>query len=423
MPVTGGAPLDHDDDGELLASARLGFVPQGQTRVAVAVSGGGDSVALLHLLHRVAAQAGWVLCAVTVDHALRAGSAGEAAAVGRLCAGLGLAHATLKWDHGDPGGNLMDEARKARLRLISHWAASEGISQVALGHTADDAAETFLMGLSRASGLDGLVGLRKVWQEAGIEWSRPLLRHHRAELRGYLRRHGLPWVDDPTNEDDRFARTRARRALVALRPLGITVEGLSTTINHLVSARQALRDVRADFVAGHVSEIAGALDIGLTAFAGLPFDLRRRVLVDALAWMSAAPHPPRMHEQVVLVTKVSAGRDTTLRGCRFRCLPDRIRICREPKAVAKLITATPALWDDRWRVEGPHQPGLEVRSLGLVGLKACKNWRSTGIARDALLVSPGIWRGDALIAAPLAGAPNGWTARIPASFSRFIVSH
>nr|WP_277604977.1 tRNA lysidine(34) synthetase TilS [Fertoeibacter niger] len=407
-----------------MLAARDAFPTQGHETVAVAVSGGGDSIALLHLMHRAAPHAGCSVCAMTVDHGLRAESAAEADGVARFCATLGIAHRTLRWDHGAIAGNLMDEARKARKRLMADWAAAHGISRIALGHTADDAAETFLMGLARASGLDGLAGMRHLWREDGVQWVRPLLGHSRAELRNYLRRHGISWVDDPTNEDDTYTRIKARRALVALAPLGITVKSLTQTMENLSLARHALRDTLHAAVRAHVTvSAAGAVEIGRAAFDALPIDLQRRFLQAAIGWLSGDVYPPRSAKQATLVLALRQGRDATLNGCRFRSTSDAIQILREPKAVASLTGDTVALWDNRWRLDGPHAPGLVVRALGTDGLGQCKDWRHTGLSRDVLLVTPGVWQGETLLAAPLAGLENGWKARIVAPFASFVLSH
>ena len=423
MPVEADWPNVEDEDFDLLLSTRHGFLPVNQSRVAVAVSGGGDSIALLHLVHRAAPHVGWTVSAVTVDHGLRAEAVGEAAGVARFCESLGIAHTILCWDHGVITGNLMNEARKARERLIREWALAQGIVHVALGHTADDQAETFLMGLARASGLDGLSGMGNFWRKDGVSWSRPLLHHSRAELRAYLLRHGISWVDDPTNDDDRFTRIKARKALAALSPLGITVKSLETSISHLSVARHALEYTVRSAVKSHVTETAGGLTISGAAYTDLPMDIRRRFLMAAIAWLSGDKYAPRSGKQANLLFAMESSKDTTLNGCRFRRKGDAITIHREPRAVASAVCPPDQLWDNRWRVEGPSEPGLEVRALSAAGLRACKDWRGTGISRDALLVSPAIWRGEVLVAAPLAGFSNGWTARIDAGFSSFIISH
>ena len=85
--------------------------------------------------------------------------------------------------------------------------------------------------------------------------------------------------------------------------------------------------------------------------------------------------------------------------------------------------ATTEILDTRWRMKGHHAPDLQIRALGADGLRACKDWRATGLGRDALVVSPAIWRGDRLVSAPLAGLDAGWTARVVTGFAQFVVSH
>lgn len=423
MPVDKEGAADGTPDAFLLHFASGAFFPAEPDLIGVAVSGGSDSMAMLHLLVRHAADTGQQIHAVTVDHRLRPEAADEAKFVAGICAGLGVSHDTLVWKHGVITGNLQDQARRARYGLIAGWAKSRGIDHVAIGHTADDQAETFLMGLARSAGIDGLSGMRRRWSADGVDWSRPFLLQSRADLRGYLLRHGVPWVDDPSNTDDHYTRVRARKVMKALKPLGITVDRLSDVIHNLGEARDTV--VRASFDAlNRISRAeAGMVLLDRRAFLGLPNEIGRRVMVAALAWVSGAPHPPRESALFNLLMTVSQCRDATLSGCRIRMDEAEIRITREPRAVAGQHARTDATWDGRWRLDGPHDPALEVRALGAEGLRTCKDWRVTGILRDALLVSPAVWRGNALIAAPLAGMPAGWSAKITPDWPAFILSH
>ena len=122
--------------------------------LGLAVSGGGDSIALMHVAAEWAQ--GRRIMVATVDHGLRDGSAAEAEEVARAARALGLSHAVLLWRRDTQVGNLMAQARDARLRLLSGWARRNDLPAVALGHTADDLAETLLMRLARGSGVDGL---------------------------------------------------------------------------------------------------------------------------------------------------------------------------------------------------------------------------------------------------------------------------
>ena len=410
-------PVSWDDAGLV---ARVAAIYDGHPgEVGVAVSGGSDSLALLHLL----VAAGAPVSAITINHDLRPEAADEARFVAGLCAGLGVPHSVVVWDHGGPKGNLPDAARRARYGLIAGWAKARGSARVMLGHTADDQAETVLMGLARGAGLDGLCGMRPWWNEDGLRFERPLLGVTRAELRGYLGRAGVAWVDDPTNDDAQYQRVRARKALAVLRPLGITVEGLGEVARNLAATKAALVAAVAEAAARIGQERSGALIFQRDAFLALPVDLGRRLLIAALRWVSTAEYAPRAAAVLRLQAALSDCRDATLWGCRVRVSETLISIVREPQAVAGVVYTLDQLWDHRWRMEGPAGAGLEVRALGASGLRACKGWRDTAISRDALLVSPAIWRGDTLIAAPLAGESNGWTARIDAGFASFILSH
>jgi len=120
------------------------------------------------------------------------------------------------------------------------WGGDRGTGVVARGHTRDDDAETVLMGLSRAAGIGGLSGMRRQFDAGDIRVHRPLLGAGREELRDWLRGRGIAWVDDPTNENERFTRVRARKVLAALRPLGITADGLAEVAGNLARAQGAV---------------------------------------------------------------------------------------------------------------------------------------------------------------------------------------
>jgi tRNA(Ile)-lysidine synthase len=424
VPVEGDWPLGEGEDAFLLHIAGNAFSSRNKpARIGVAVSGGSDSMAALHLMVRAGEQLDWAVEAVTVDHQLRAEAVQEAQFVADACRRLGVTHDVLRWEHGVITGNLQDQASRARYALIGEWARGRGISDVVLGHTADDQAETFLMGLAREAGLDGLTGMRPQWQDAGVGFHRPFLGTTRNDLRAYLLRNCVGWKDDPSNENDQFTRVKARRILKTLKPMGITVDKLGGTIFNLSRARQALVETVFD-TAGRISdERAGEVIFDRSGLRRASQEVIRRLLVAALRWVSGAQYAPRADAVVRLEIAVYRGRDATLSGCRIRVTDTEVRVVREPKAVASVVCSPGQLWDGRWLVEGPSAPGLEVRALGAEALRACKDWRETGHSRDALLVSPAIWRGEVLVAAPLAGFSNGWTARIDAGFSSFIISH
>jgi len=199
-------------------TAALDAVPAGLRAgpIGLAVSGGSDSTALLHLAHRWAKARGAQLAVFTVDHHLRAGSAAEAEQVAAAARGLGLAHQTLHW--ADPAPR-QSAARRARHALLASALRAAGGGLLLTGHTADDQAETFLMRARQGSGWYGLAGMRTlalspVWPEgAGVWIARPLLDETRADLRRWLTGQGQGWADDPSNDNAAFERVRVRARL------------------------------------------------------------------------------------------------------------------------------------------------------------------------------------------------------------------
>jgi len=181
-------------------------------RLGVAVSGGPDSTALLLLAG--AALRGRV-DAATVDHGLRPENAREAEDVARLCARLGVPHATLPVSLA--AGNVQDAARNARYAALAAWAQERVLAAVATAHHADDQAETLLMRLNRASGVGGLAGVRARGRlaDAPVVLIRPLLGWRRAELADIVSQAGVPVAEDASNTDDRFDRARLRKAMAA----------------------------------------------------------------------------------------------------------------------------------------------------------------------------------------------------------------
>ena len=411
------------DEGRLIAAAAQAFSPARPAVVGVAVSGGGDSLALLHLMLRAAPQTGWRVEAATVDHRLRPEAAEEARRVASLCQAWGIRHETLVWDTPQGPGNLMDRARKARLRLLTDWAHRRGIGHVALGHTADDQAETLLMGLSRAAGLDGLSGMRPRFEVDGVTFGRPLLSVPRQALRDHLSSQGLTWIDDPTNDNDAFTRARARKALRALAPLGLTADRLAQVAGHLAQARAALETAAVTAAQRIVLETAGALSLDRAALCAESAEVQRRVLLLALRWMTGADHPPRQQELARLLAVLQAEGDATLRGTHLRVRGTQAWLWREGRAAAAARCPPGTLWDGRWQVVGPWQGAEDLRCLGAEGLRHCPDWRATGLPWQVLAATPAVWRGDTLVAAPCAGLGTVFTAKTVPDFATFLLAH
>jgi tRNA(Ile)-lysidine synthase len=179
-------------------------------RLLAAVSGGPDSMALVHALWELRDRLGITLEVATVDHGLRPEARREAELVRERAAALELPFHLLRVTVARGGGSLQDAARRARLGALEELASRRGARRVALGHQVDDQAETVLFRIVRGTGLAGLAGIP--YQRG--PFIRPLLDVRRAEVLRYLRRRSIPFVEDPSNADLRFARARIRHRIL-----------------------------------------------------------------------------------------------------------------------------------------------------------------------------------------------------------------
>lgn len=411
---------EQGEDARLLTFVARGFSKHKPRKVGVAVSGGGDSKALLDLAARWASNAGLPLLAVTVDHGLREEASTEAADVAAFCASLNVPHTTLEWRGWDGHGNLQAAARDARYRLIGAWAEANGVDVVALGHTKNDTAETFLMRLARKAGIDGLATSDVDFERAGVTWTRPLWLAGRDDLRGYLKRRGLSWIDDPSNDDLSFDRVRLRNALNVLSENGIGVDVLHHAAYANREARDALEYYAAKEAADVVRQDRG--DLVMPYLLDAPPEIGRRLRSKAIQWVGQLDYPPRQAAMEHLVIGLSVEGTQTLGGCVITRKGGDLRITREQQGVFGTVCKTDEIWDNRWRLDGPHAPDLQIRALG-EGIRDCPDWRSTDMPRVSLLASPAVWRGETLLSAPLAGYSNGWTARIVADFHSYLLAH
>lgn len=232
-------------------------------------------------------------------------------------------------------------------------------------------------------------------------------------MRDWLAARGLAWVEDPSNEDRRFDRVRARDLLAPLTDLGLTPERLGELARHMQAARPVLDAAMRALAAAAVAEEAGSLKIDRAAFAAALPETRHRLLARALMWISGSPYRPRFAALESAAEALAEGRAATLAGCLLRPEGGAARLLREPKA-ALAAPPVPAgqAWDGRWRIVGPVLAGDLVGPLGAAGLADCPDWRDAGLPRELLLGSPALWRAGRLVAAPLAGRRAGFEARL-----------
>lgn len=378
--------------------------------LGVAVSGGGDSVALALLAARWGAQRGISVRLATVDHGLRPESRDEAARVAALAARLGLPHHILDWPDAPGTGNLADAARRARLSLLARWGA--GCGAIALGHTRDDQAETVLMRLLRGSGVDGLSAMAEESRLFGARWLRPLLGEARAALRAWLAAQGEGWVEDPSNDDLARERPRIRAAMAAL---GLDPAGLADTATRLRRARIALEAQTETLWETARIGACGEVLAPAPALADAPDEIALRWLASALRYVSGAAYPPRLASleaaRAALLDHPHGGR--ALHGCLLDWRSGALAISREPASIRDMVED--GVFDRRWRVSGDGA----VAALGESGRQTLletpgwappPGWAVAPLA--AQRAAPALWREGVLVCAPLAGYGDGLCASL-----------
>ncbi|HET9639350.1 MAG TPA: tRNA lysidine(34) synthetase TilS [Allosphingosinicella sp.] len=298
-------------------------------RLALAVSGGPDSLALLLLAH--AAFPGRI-AAATVDHGLRAGSAAEAAAVARLCGGIGVPHAILAATVEAAGEGLQAAARAARYAALAAWMDESGLRLLLTAHHCDDQAETLLMRLNRGSGVAGLAGVRAVGPVPGsggrLRLCRPLLGWRRSELEAVAAAAGVEPARDPSNSDERFDRVRFRRHLGEAPWLDPAALARSAAL--LGEAEAAL-----DWTAGPLFAARTEIEEGAVTLRpnGLPPELLRRLVLRCLRQLAPGA-TPRGEALAAFIARLAEGSTATLcevkgRGgetWRFEPAPPRRRV-------------------------------------------------------------------------------------------------
>jgi len=388
------------------------------SRLALAVSGGPDSVALMQAMARWAGalEAEPELSVLTVDHGLRPSSPEEAELVGSVASTLGLRHAILRWERGESRTtNLQARARTARYDLMASYCHAHNIPALVTAHTQDDQAETFLMRLGRGSGLDGLAAIPERGTWAGIAILRPLLDVPKARLVATLNEAGIPFVSDPSNADPRFERARLRQRIDALSALGLTPEALALSARRLRRAREALDAAARDFLTEHseMSE-AGYATLDREALAAAPQEIALRAVCQLIAAVGGGETPVQLAklEKLLAALEANPNKAHTLGRCRLETVSGRLGLFREVRGsglpVARLRPGERTLWDNRFRVElGPAAPGaITVRALGEPGLRALRE-RSAVISSMPRLAGralPACWRGKVLVGLPALGS-------------------
>ncbi len=394
-----------------------GFAPFPK-KIALAVSGGPDSMALAFCIKR---WSGAECVAFIVDHGLREESADEAAEVKKRLTHMGIQTEILRWTHGAISSRLHVIAREARYRLLTDACRTFGAGDLFMAHQAEDQAETILMRFAKGTGIDGLAGIPACGMREAVRLIRPFLSVSKKRLIETCTAASIKTVTDPSNEKVKYARGRLRKIMPLLAAEGFTVERLTTLGIRAQEAKEALDHMTYVFLEKAAqTEMGGSVRMDREALRGLPRALALRAFGACLRYVHEKVYSPEYNSLSATLDAFVRGGDAarTLYGCIISPSEKHITILREPTAANEALPISPGqavLWDGRWVVTAragttkgtiralgnpPHER-LDVLAPGL------RKQIPQGRIRAGL---PAIWEDDSLCAIPSFGEGTDFQA-------------
>lgn len=317
------------------------------TSMAVAVSGGADSLCLTFLLNEYAQKNNHILTALTVNHNIRPESTDEAAFVHQILTQNNIHHNTLTNEKKISPKRLEEQARKIRYRLLCDYCLEHQIKYLFLAHHQSDQIETFLARLARGSGTDGLSAIKPLTHRNGVYIVRPLLNVSKEDIVDTLQKKQIKWVEDPMNQDCQFERVKWRQFLSVLIQNGLKPKMISLSIKRLNQAREALDFYTQTFIQNHTkTHSLGYMLLENEAFSHLPFEIKARVLAKAIAQIGQSSKQVSLESVEQLILKLPTR--ATLGECVIISHKQGIFIGKEPskQETEKLILPhQPTKWD------------------------------------------------------------------------------
>jgi tRNA(Ile)-lysidine synthase len=379
--------------------------------LAVALSGGADSLALTILADRWARQRGGQICALSVDHRLRPESGAEIRRLRNWLTARGIHHQVLVWTEEKPQSGIQEAARLARYRLLNQWCREHACLHLLTGHHRDDQVETHLIRRRAHSGPDGLAGMSAIRELADCRLVRPLLGVARSRLVAFLESERQPFVTDPSNFDPAFERSRLRCGKDA-QTSDIEVSHIVGNVRALGALRVVREEERDTLLARYASlHPAGFSSLDPALLADASPEASARLLSCLTATIGGAYYPPRRERIARLraVLGTASVRGHTLGGCRFARWRERILVTRELARAAPPVQLQPGkriVWDRRFEIIVPRADDNRY-TIGYLGLAStvCLDrftlqLRLARLPRLLLPILPALWDEEGIAAVP-----------------------
>ncbi len=409
--------------------------------LAIALSGGPDSLALALLLNRWVKKNSGTLFAVTVDHGLRSESAKESQTVAGWMQKRSIQHAILKWAGEKPLTHLQEKARKARHTLLERYCQDHQIQHLFFAHHREDQVETFLLRFLQKSGVDGLSAMSSLSEGPFVRKLRPLLKIPKERIYATLEDFEQPFLEDPSNENFKFRRVQLRAQKEGFEALGMSGDVIESIIEKSSWVRESLEKetIKALFEIVSVSKL-GYATLDLKKFRTCSFEIARRVLERVVLMIGGKSYGPRWESLIPLVKLLQKAAQSslvkTLNGVLLKKKHDILFLLKEPDNLQKinLLAEIDAdakvegfmIWKGRFLIEILQSDDQKIpkkipkkiqgRSLQPLGKKGVLFLKHQGILTeerrivdkkvpqgvydDILATLPALWENDDLLSVP-----------------------
>ncbi|MBN9343589.1 MAG: tRNA lysidine(34) synthetase TilS [Caedibacter sp. 38-128] len=373
--------------------------------LAVAVSGGSDSLALALLANQWIKNHAGSLIALTVDHQLRPTSTQEAHQVQQWLSGYGINTIILTWAEEKSGRRLQEKAREARYQKLEEWCRDQGVLHLLLGHHLEDQLETVSMRAEKGSGIEGMAGMSALVEKPYHRLLRPLLLYTKSRLQATLISSHQPWIEDPSNQNPKFKRVELRSK---------TSNFSSSEIHSFGQKRCAYEEALNRLIPEIVTPLPqGYAFLNYQAWSQLDLESQLGVMQRLLMTYGVNSYPPAgesVHKLILHFQKASSSR--TLNGCRIsRYREKNLLFMREPGAIRHEIdlsnaaNTAPLFWDQRFSVHlsSPLHGQHTLKALGQKGWESVKKAledQKELLPYPVALTLPSLWQQDQLIAIP-----------------------
>jgi tRNA(Ile)-lysidine synthase len=391
MPLKGITTQDFES---LLSKAGFSHCgPPQNIKIAVAVSGGADSLALTLLLKKWIQDQGGQLVALTVDHGLRPQSAQEAKTLQGLLKHQGVEHHILTWQGDKPSTALQERAREKRYDLLKAWCLEHEYEFLFLGHHQGDQNETYCMRLRQNSGLLGLACMRSFSKNQALTLVRPFLEISKEQLQETLKDLQIEWAEDPSNQNRAFERVFWRQSLGELTP----------SLEPYQKVRVAYEGWATRYIQAHAHESKlGYVRLDKDSFTQLPESFQGILLSFLFQAYGVGRYPLSSRSLKGLLDKIGKADflATTAQGLRFSKNKKDFLMIREHRALTeeREVLGKPFIWDKRFLVTPPKNLKGIIKCMGEKGwlqlLENIPGLKDIDVPRAVLWSLPVLWEAD-----------------------------